>query len=86
MADDSANPQALAEGQDTCPMCHTPRSAAGSTGGDAWRCMRCGQQWDAQRVAAVVAYASWSRDHDRVRDGAERPSYSGPPAVPDTTP
>jgi hypothetical protein len=58
-------------------MCHTPRSGAGSAGDvtDAWRCRRCGQHWDARRVAAVAAYAAWSREHDRVSDGAEKPSY-----------
>lgn len=52
----------------TCPMCHTPTSATESAieaGGD-WRCVRCGQYWDAGRLAAVAAYAAWTVDHDRV--------------------
>jgi len=50
-----------------CPMCHTPTSLtqhAVETGGD-WRCVRCGQYWDAVRLAAVAAYAEWTLDRDR---------------------
>ena len=52
----------------TCPMCHTFAALSQSAleaGGD-WRCVRCGQHWDAARLAAVAAYARWSLDHDRV--------------------
>jgi predicted Zn finger-like uncharacterized protein len=51
----------------TCPMCHTPTSVtenAIEAGGD-WRCVRCGQHWDAERLAAVAAYAAWVADRDR---------------------
>jgi len=46
----------------TCPMCHTPASVAqtASGAGDSWRCVRCGQHWDAARLAAVAAYAAWT--------------------------
>jgi hypothetical protein len=50
-----------------CPMCHADASLtrialeAGST----WRCVRCGQQWDATRLTAVAAYAGWVADRDR---------------------
>jgi hypothetical protein len=58
----------------TCPMCHTPSSVtqhAIEAGGD-WRCVRCGQRWDAARLAVVTAYAAWTIDHDRVgRRGTE---------------
>jgi hypothetical protein len=51
----------------TCPMCHTrvslPRSALDA--GGAWRCVRCGQHWDAARLTAVAAYAAWVVDGDR---------------------
>jgi predicted Zn finger-like uncharacterized protein len=53
----------------TCPMCHTATSLtqdAIEAGGD-WRCGRCGQQWDAVRLATVAAYATWVVGHDRVR-------------------
>jgi Zn ribbon nucleic-acid-binding protein len=57
----------------TCPMCHTSATLSQSAleaGGD-WRCVRCGQHWDAVRLEAVAAYAAWSADHDRVgRQGA----------------
>ena len=59
----------------TCPMCHTPASlmqSAVDAGAD-WRCVRCGQHWDAARLAAVVAYAAWVVDRVRVgRRGTER--------------
>lgn len=49
-----------------CPLCHTAailtRSAL-EAGGD-WRCVRCGQHWDARRLATVTAYAAWAVDHD----------------------
>jgi hypothetical protein len=51
----------------TCPMCRTPASLTQDvieTGG-AWRCVRCGQHWDAARLAAVAAYAAWIVAHDR---------------------
>lgn len=50
-----------------CPMCHTAATLSRSAleaGGD-WRCVRCGQHWDAARLAAVAAYAAWRVDHDR---------------------
>jgi uncharacterized Zn finger protein len=51
-----------------CPMCHTPSSVtqnAIEAGGD-WRCVRCGQHWDATRLAAVATYAACVADFDRV--------------------
>ena len=58
----------------TCPMCHTSATLAQGaveTGG-AWRCGRCGQHWDAARLAAVAAYAAWTIDLDREGQGTER--------------
>ena len=58
----------------TCPMCHTSASLSHSAreAGGGWRCVRCGQHWDAARLAAVSAYAAWTVDHDRgVGQGAE---------------
>lgn len=58
----------------TCPMCDTSARLSQSAleaGGD-WRCVRCGQRWDAARLAAVAAYAAWTVDHDRTgRRGTE---------------
>lgn len=84
MASSSSRPDATAvlldDDQDIvrpamCPMCHTSATLSQSAleaGGD-WRCVRCGQHWDAGRLAAVAAYAAWSVDHDRVkRLGPER--------------
>jgi transcription elongation factor Elf1 len=46
----------------TCPLCHTAdRSMTNlsvSAGAD-WHCGRCGQRWDAVRLATVTAYAVW---------------------------
>jgi hypothetical protein len=44
-----------------CTMCHTPSSldqSALDAGAD-WQCVRCGQRWDATRLAAVAAYTVW---------------------------
>jgi predicted Zn finger-like uncharacterized protein len=77
MASSSSRTHATAvsvdDGQDmlrpaTCPMCHTSAALSRSAlaAGGEWRCVRCGQHWDAERLAAVAAYAAWSADHDRV--------------------
>ena len=45
-----------------CPSCHTTdphmNSVLLAAGGD-WRCGRCGQRWDALRLAKVAAYDRW---------------------------
>jgi hypothetical protein len=48
----------------TCPMCHTPSAVIQSAidAGAGWRCIRCGQRWDATRLLAVSAYAAWVAD------------------------
>jgi hypothetical protein len=54
-------------------MCHTSATLFQSAleSGD-WQCVRCGQHWDAARLAAVAGYAAWTVDHDRVgRRGTE---------------
>jgi len=57
------------DGATTCPMCHTVVAltqqalAAGAT----WRCARCGQRWDADRLATVAAYAEYAAGHDHLR-------------------
>jgi len=46
----------------TCLSCHTEdatlTNSAVAAGAD-WRCRRCGQQWDAGRLATVAAYDLW---------------------------
>lgn len=56
----------------TCPMCHTGASLTQSAldAGDAWRCVRCGQHWDAARLAAVAGYAAWVVEHDHADAGS----------------
>ena len=51
----------------TCPMCHTRASLTQSAldAGGAWRCVRCGQHWDAARLAAGAGYAAWVVQRDR---------------------
>ena len=53
-----------------CPMCHTSATVTQSAieTGDDWRCVRCGQHWDARRLATVAAYAEWAH-RDRVGSG-----------------
>jgi transcription elongation factor Elf1 len=58
----------------TCPMCHTPTSVTQNAieAGGEWRCVRCGQHWDASRLAAITRYTAWVADFDRVgRRGTE---------------
>jgi ribosomal protein L37AE/L43A len=55
----------------TCPLCHTPTSRDAIGAGGDWRCGRCGQRWDATRLATVAAYAAWTIDHDRAGRGTE---------------
>ena len=43
-----------------CLLCHTVHTE--SVLGDpsrSWRCSRCGQLWDASRLAAVMDYQRW---------------------------
>ena len=45
----------------TCPLCHTTDTSLTDdelAGGRGWRCIRCGQHWDARRLATVAAYAA----------------------------
>ena len=62
-----------------CPMCHTSAALSQSAleTGSGWRCVRCGQHWDAARLAAVAAYATWSVDHVGGRDAEGR--HDAPP-------
>ena len=51
-----------------CPFCHTDSSVSLATlesAGEGWQCHRCGQAWDARRLATVAAYAAWAVEHDR---------------------
>ena len=63
----------------TCPMCHTPTSVTQSAihAGGAWRCLRCGQHWDAGRLAAVAAYDAWMVDQAGSHDAARLPDSPG---------
>ena len=45
-----------------CALCHTadPVMTIGTLkAGADWRCGRCGQRWDAARLAAVAEYEVW---------------------------
>jgi signal transduction histidine kinase len=50
----------------TCPLCHVASSltAAALTAGGYWRCARCGQDWDAARLAGYADYAAWVDERD----------------------
>lgn len=56
-----------AVGAASCPACHTGTTVTQSAldAGAAWRCVRCGQQWNAVRLTAVTAYAAWVADRER---------------------
>ena len=56
-----ADKEATALRQVTCPLCHTPSAltAAAVEAGGEWQCVRCGQQWDTARLAALANYALW---------------------------
>jgi hypothetical protein len=56
----------------TCLLCHTPASLTQHAidAGTGWQCVRCGQRWDATRLAAVAAYAVWV--DERTGAGAKR--------------
>ena len=45
----------------TCPLCHTTDVSLTDddlAGGGGWRCIRCGQRWNARRLATAAAYAA----------------------------
>jgi transcription elongation factor Elf1 len=53
-----------------CPLCHTMHSsltAAALEAGGEWHCARCGQHWNAVRLANDAAYAAWVVEHDAPR-------------------
>jgi hypothetical protein len=59
----SASTPATGDALCVCPMCHTV--AAAMTGsaldsGGYWLCIRCGQEWDARRLAARAAYGRYA--------------------------
>ena len=71
----------------TCPLCHTSATLTESAieTGSAWRCVRCGQHWDAARLAKVALYAAWTAEHDRAErrgtdDSHAAEPYRGSPA------
>lgn len=50
-----------------CPLCHTPEprmTDVALKAGESWRCSVCDQQWSAQRLATVAAYAAFAAHHD----------------------
>ena len=63
-----------------CPMCHAdaPLQLAAIEAGGTWHCPRCGQHWDAERLATVAAYAVWASEleHADRRPAASAPSTS----------
>jgi hypothetical protein len=50
----------------TCPSCHTvdaTMTKVAVSGGADWHCGRCGQRWDALRLATAAAYGVWLASH-----------------------
>ena len=62
-----ADKETTALRQVTCPLCHTPSAltAAAVEAGGEWQCVRCGQQWDTARLAALANYALWLVENNR---------------------
>ena len=59
----------------TCPLCHAADSVITNVavgGGAAWRCARCGQQWDGLRLAAVAAYEVWASNNGHLIEASQR--------------
>jgi hypothetical protein len=58
-----------------CPLCHTVDAAmtasALETGGY-WLCVRCGQEWDANRLATSAAYTDYTERRGRAFAGVAR--------------
>ena len=79
----TSSPAALAlelSGPATCLSCHaadlTLTDNAVAAGAD-WRCRRCGQLWDARRLAAVAAYAGWLSDRAASADDGAAAAQAG---------
>jgi hypothetical protein len=57
-----------------CPVCHAtqcPPTPEALQAGAAWQCARCGQHWDAWRLATRAAYAAWVGERGALR--SDRP-------------
>jgi hypothetical protein len=55
--------QQTGESSPECPMCHTASgslTAQSLRAGGAWACARCGQEWTAERLDTVAAYARFA--------------------------
>ena len=56
----------------TCPLCHSRHrwlSSEALESGSDWACARCGQRWDARRLASVAAYAAWVAAQPGLHEG-----------------
>jgi ribosomal protein L37AE/L43A len=60
-----ANAERAIQRHATCPLCHTTNTALTNdalAAGAWWRCGRCGQRWNAGRLATVAAAAAASAE------------------------
>jgi len=59
-----------------CPLCHMhgPVPAGEASAAVGWRCTRCGQSWDGDRLAAVASYAIWLVNHAPKGRSGEAPA------------
>lgn len=68
--DDTAAAQDLSQ-RAVCPGCHTQHPSLTGEGlavGVGWKCARCGQRWDARRLASVSAYQRWVADRSALEN------------------
>ena len=55
----AASSTAAARTPVSCPLCHTINNSIAADSDDSvtWRCARCSQTWNAERVRVATAYA-----------------------------
>jgi hypothetical protein len=58
----------------TCPLCHTIQVSLSNdalAAGEGWQCARCGQRWDARRLATAAASAARALEPSTATGGGE---------------
>ena len=68
----------------SCPLCHAlgPLSAAAVAAGEYWRCARCAQEWDGERLSGFRAYAAWVAAREAAIALAETPPIAASAPLP----
>ena len=54
-----------------CLLCHTVHTQSFTENpGRSWRCIRCGQRWDATRIEVVADYQRWVKTDAPIANAA----------------